>query len=1097
MFGGEVKERRSQPAVALSTSFSEVVPRRLITPKHRQDHGGPGLGFGLGLRRKTKTKGGNENDADNKGKDEQGAAAGDHQSNSRPNPKGTKADLARRIKSLSLNAETPSLELEPHQIQALQEEAARESQGDHAGVGSTQAGENAEARNKEEEDEEMAWARTTWFRVYEGKVLRTQDAPSKEVYSSSGHSSTIFYQSMLSAGEWMSSERLTVYDIGLLVRSRVAQQRCFAYDVVKRILETSVHIDSVAERFTYENAIQYFVRVGGLHETLLSDMNGSNARACQSSFAVISDMVLPSLLANCLAQKKSFLSWSKSSADTKHKANSALLCYQKELAEKISKGCILSEIIKGNANSDPFSLSLVKVMLVLETQGHASYLGSREDTRVILSFLSSRLQQAKSVSIKVHIVWLLCVISERDPSVLSEHLGDGIFDVIESLYDATRSKGSYMEYTIQAFTLHFQNSHLSKYWNKAWDMLAQVSKSSAQGSQATAAIDIPTLILIENLFSMLSKGKITNLMGESQQVEAICSASACLELVLQAWKSVDERSDSFLYCLSAITSGMAFYDHLVTTSTGAQGVKSEDLTNATQGLHDMLTGVIPALVKCCSKVFKDLVHQDIKQGKVIQGFDTKHSGTKFLHSTWHKVVCDFLLLSLKPLGDKGAALESAWKVLETHRMKTFVIHSDEDLKDCHATIFSELLANHYNLLGTAIDVFLNLSGACIPLEKIVTTWDCAADALFYWSTNTKNQFISAGTLFSSKILVGILEKRKEILQKYMNGAFPLNGVEPDLNQKIDHIDTMDITRKIHAVVSEFKGRDLSPDWMFGLHLCGGKQELYPLILLFLLCVELSGSRYLLGLPVNMKLSKILAEAYCRSNSLFEEESSSFLSIVVGFHLTQMDNEMYNSEAIIQKGYELRLSPSIVDQFTSVSYGDTLFGLAASLAFSNVQSIPDQMEAWKNVAASDVFDVFPPFSYYGDLVKLFFGWPRSVSLVESCFDTLLMPSMEKAVKRECITAFFAVHYVSEFCFTEMNEDNCHKIKLSLSDGLSKQKKLIHQALVFLDETMLQVLFRYSFEDSVPKFKDLSQRKIEMWKRIVGHDRLPSFLAHDRT
>ena len=120
----------------------------------------------------------------------------------------------------------------------------------------------------------------------------------------------------------------------------------------------------------------------------------------------------------------------------------------------------------------------------------------------------------------------------------------------------------------------------------------------------------------------------------------------------------------------------------------------------------------------------------------------------------------------------------------------------------------------------------------------------------------------------------------------------------------------------------------------------------------------------------MKLSKILVEAYCRSNSLFKEESSSFMSIVVGFHLTQMDNEMYNTEAIIQEGYELRLSTSIIDQFTSVSYGDTLFGLVASLAFSNAQSIPDQMEAWKNVAAGDSFDLFPPISYYGDLVKFF-------------------------------------------------------------------------------------------------------------------------------
>ena len=89
----------------------------------------------------------------------------------------------------------------------------------------------------------------------------------------------------------------------------------------------------------------------------------------------------------------------------------------------------------------------------------------------------------------------------------------------------------------------------------------------------------------------------TNVMKESQLVKAILSARVCLELVLQTWKAVDEKSDRFLYCLSAISSGVLFYEHLL-SNTRAQGVEPKDRTTATESLHNLLIGVIPELVKC-------------------------------------------------------------------------------------------------------------------------------------------------------------------------------------------------------------------------------------------------------------------------------------------------------------------------------------------------------------------------------------------------------------------------------------------------------------------------------------------------------------------
>merc|ERR1712060_966109 len=104
-------------------------------------------------------------------------------------------------------------------------------------------------------------------------------------------------------------------------------------------------------------------------------------------------------------------------------------------------------------------------------------------------------------------------------------------------------------------------------------------------------------------------------------------------------------------------------------------------------------------------------------------------------------------------------------------------------------------------------------------------------------------------------------------------------------------------------------------------------------------------------------------------------------------------------------------------------------------------------------------------------------------------------MKKAIDKECMTAYFAVHHVSEFCFTEVGNISrgiLSHSKLTLDEVLRKQKSLIHQVLVFLDKRTLLPLFRYSFEDCIPRFRHLSARKVELCKSIVGPGHLPEFL-----
>lgn len=256
----------------------------------------------------------------------------------------------------------------------------------------------------------------------------------------------------------------------------------------------------------------------------------------------------------------------------------------------------------------------------------------------------------------------------------------------------------------------------------------------------------------------------------------------------------------------------------------------------------------------------------------------------------------------------------------------------------------------------------------------------------------------------------------------------------------------------------------------------------------------------------MKVSKILLEAYCKSDTLFTEDNFvAIMPTVMNAYISEVVKEVDGHNDAGRAFASLHLSVSIIDQFTSVSYGDAFFGLNASLAFCNAQPSKEQTESWKALCAADCFDLFPSLTVYEStsIGRLFFSLPSSIGIAEACFESLLgNHSMKVAIKEGCITGFFALHCVSEFCFGEDKSKSAtsrmvaDQSKQNTTDPNPKRKGMIQQALVFLDKEVMLSLMKYSIDGGSPKVENqVSERKVQICKRFLEDRQLPSILLHN--
>ena len=1065
-----------------SSSSSCSLPSRppCVVVKHRRELKPGGLG-----RRRNKTQDTlrnegqrqrqRQNENEGQGERKDGDQLKEQHQQRQQAPRRSKAELAKQIKALTDGSAKLNLSHLSHLNTGHLEKHLEESLGEVEGDIHESESKNVASVSEEKEKEESLWARKVWF-TSSGHLLRDDGVSSKDQVLSTS-SSTIFCKDMLSSEEWTKCQRFTVYDVGLLIRSRLVQQRCFAYDLIKGILGKSHQAD---EKLAHCDSFQYFVRQG-LYDALLVDSTSSNARGCHYSLSLLSDILLPTPLAEYLAQKKCFGAFVRNS--NRKQSGKILQDFEGDIAVRVSKVCRLGTILQHNDLSQQVVLAVVKIMIALELRGIWSYLASCSS--FIISFLSAKIESGELISLKLHIVWLLLLISERDAKLVSENVDRTFPEVLGKMASATKFSESYHENALQSFILQFCKAHLSSKDVKLARKLTESARTNFDfGAINTTKLSNGDCILVGNLFSMLSDNTYELLIGgktEMSRVDHLISGIKYLEfLLLQVPKTINESGDRILYYICALTQGVSFYKHL--KELEREGGCCRNLLNPLDDLDRSMNSILPGLMGSLCAVYKNLLYQDIKDGKLLQGLNLGPSDTKLSHSTWHTAISNLLSSLLELSSNEEFALDLAWNILTMHRAKTFVVDIQEDSLDVHGVISLLVDSTHYELLCLAIDIFGNSSRVGCSVDSLVVTWDCAAEAIF--RSDCTHERLSMRSLFSSKFLCGILGKCDEILEMYMPNGNVLSAFE--MNRDSSVVDPESLAKYMASLDSDSrasKSSPLSPGWMYDLDLCASQIQFYPLILLFLLCLELCGSRYLLGLPVNLKLSKILNDAYCKNNSLFKEESCSLMPQILGHHISGLEKEVYN----------LRLSTQIIDQFASISCRDRLFGLSASLSFSNAQSPSDRLRSWKSICSLECFNLFPSVTYYEKLMWLFFGSPTKIELVEACFESLVLGSnsMKRALDEGCITGYFALHIVSEFCFGESRVEEMSVLQKQHGTLANRKKDLVHRALAFMREDILVYLFKYSFDGKIPSVaRTLDKRKVSSCRAITGS--LPNFL-----
>ena len=165
-------------------------------------------------------------------------------------------------------------------------------------------------------------------------------------------------------------------------------------------------------------------------------------------------------------------------------------------------------------------------------------------------------------------------------------------------------------------------------------------------------------------------------------------------------------------------------------------------------------------------------------------------------------------------------------------------------EDSHALILWEIDAAHYALLCLAISTFKESLGMNQSLDDIVLIWDCAAEALL--RSSKPSVTVRRDILFNPKFFCSVVGRAEEILKEDTVGL----GIFEKESLCVLAADAMEVSRHLCASLRRGDPESRSePSWMYDLGVCAGKEELYPTVLLYLLCLERCGSKYLLGLPV--------------------------------------------------------------------------------------------------------------------------------------------------------------------------------------------------------------------------------------------------------
>ena len=968
---------------------------------------------------------------------------------------GTRADLARKLKALT-EGTARLVPRVPLKADNLDQGEGQPTTRDDVLCGLARKEEGVVDEFDEEgnegsggEGEDWSWARRVWVGRFGIGVEKAKGG----VLSSPAGSETVFCRGMLSSDAWTRAECLTLRDVGLLCRSSVASQRSLAFDLLRRSFEhSSVAAEDDAEALHAE-AYGYLRDACGLHSALARDCVSTNPSLAQPALGLAAELLLPALWANHLAQRRTFCPGLPRSGPFREGLAKDLAAASASLGDVLASGRSGRRVGLG----EQAALSAFRIAAALGES-------SEPPGAALLEMAASRLGGDGPPALRAHAAWALASSPSSPPS-------EALLCSASSVYSSCRARAEegFPSHAERGFLLdlllgrfHLPGGRLHG------DPSSEALRGVLAGLKEALAVDKP---LRGDLVSAASVLRALLSFSTSSSSWRGLGAGLVNELLAKVWSF---EGDDGCYALAALAAGLDFLSRLA-----AEGALEA------AGLSRLASSRLPALQKGATELLSSLIRQSARGGRLREGEDLSVglAATTLLHSTWHGACASFLI-ALVGCAEAGGvedgpewARRVALGVLSAHRSsREFVVVGDAAAAAGEETqrslISRETAAAHGALMARCVGSW-RAGGADVPWEEepALVAWDCAAEAIFQQSAKAK-AVVRADTLFDRRDLEAVL------------GG--VGSLEDDPRPAVDPAEmAAHLNETLDAAGMEGGADGRAVDWMFSAEICEGRPDLYPPLALYLTRLERLGSRYLLGLPVELKLTKVLVEAFCHKDDLFKEPNfAEVMPVVVGAHAEALARVLARPGSSDRR---LRLPTSIVDQFASVSLGDPFFARCASLAFSSAQQPAAQVEAWKAACASDCFALFPDVTSYDATQRsLFFELPVCAPIARACFESLLSSgSLRRQVERGASMAgCFAAHCVTEHLFGGGGE----VVVVKREEEGPSRRAMAHKAVAFLEESTLEGLLRYApppREGAPPALETHPRReRVEALASILG-------------
>ncbi|XP_077211016.1 RPAP1-like, carboxy-terminal protein [Tasmannia lanceolata] len=170
--------------------------------------------------------------------------------------------------------------------------------------------------------------------------------------------------------------------------------------------------------------------------------------------------------------------------------------------------------------------------------------------------------------------------------------------------------------------------------------------------------------------------------------------------------------------------------------------------------------------------------------------------------------------------------------------------------------------------------------------------------------------------------------------------------------------------------------------------------------------------------------------------------------------------------------------TLVEQFSSISYGDVIFGRQVALYLHRSVEVPVRLAAWKALTNAHVLELLPPI---GKCFAKAEGYLEPVEdneeILEAYVKSWMSGGLEKAAARGSISFTLALHHLSSFIFHANTDNLSLRKKLTRSLLRDHSRKQHHK-------DMIMSFVRYTYMPATsqePELKKVYLRQTDEIKR----------------